>query len=436
MTSGGMYDSGFETYKNVTPDEYRSVLRTGVVILDANVLLHLYRYHPGTRKDLMDILTAIKGHLWIPHQAMHEFWQGRPGVIVGRSKEIEDIVGGLQNNGLQMGDGIRYWANRIGLPPRERQRLLDRVESTIDHISNRIRALSAADSTEDVADTDSDPILSALEPILDGSVGRPLSPEVAREAKKEALQRIADKRAPGWKDAAKKENKEGDYFVWLQSLQEAKQRGLDVLFVTDDAKPDWWRIEHGETKGPLPELVHEMRQIANVRLFMTRPETLLLHARDILGKDVSSDSIRDVQRVSSQVDTRSNSESIHIRYLAYEHRVMAAMTELGYHPIRNVTPTGREFDLLIGDRKSRRIIYAELKHYSHPIPRQVIHQIMGMAGGSPLPIILISNVALSESAQDALEGSQDILKAITWKDDTDTRQLGAALEETFLNLPG
>src|ERR1700733_137779 len=101
-----MYESGFETYKSVTPDEYRSVLRTGVVILDANVLLHLYRYHSGTRKDLMDILAAIKDHLWIPHQAMHEFWQGRSGVIVGRSKEIEEIVSGLENNGLQMGEGI------------------------------------------------------------------------------------------------------------------------------------------------------------------------------------------------------------------------------------------------------------------------------------------------------------------------------------------
>lgn len=431
-----MYDSGFETYKNVTPDEYRSVLRTGVVILDANVLLHLYRYHSGTRKDLMDILAGIKDRLWIPHQAMHEFWQGRSGVIVGRSKEIEEIVGGLQNNGLQMGEGIRYWANRIGLPSREKQRILDRVESTIDYISNRIRTLSIADSTEDAADTDSDPILSALEPILDGSVGGPLSPEVAREAGKEALQRIADKRAPGWKDASKKENKEGDYFVWFQSLREAKQRGLDVLFVTDDAKPDWWRIEHGETKGPLPELVHEMREIANVRLFMTRPETLLLHAKDVLGKDVSNDSIRDVQRVSSQVDTRSNSESIDARYSAYEHRVMAAITELGYHIIGNANSPDMGFDLLIGDRKDRRVVYAELKYYSHPIPRQIIHQIIGMASGSRVPVVLISNVALSKSAQDALEQSQEDLRAITWEDDADTPQLGAALKEIFLNLAG
>jgi PIN like domain len=207
---------------------------------------------------------------------------------------------------------------------------LDRVKSTIDYTANRIRTLSDTDALETTNDTNQDPILAILEPILDGSVGKPLTPDVAREAKKEALQRIADKRAPGWRDANKKENKEGDYFVWYQSLQEARRRGLDVLFVTDDAKPDWWRIERGETKGPLPELVHEMREEANVRLFMTRPETLLLHADDLLGKKVSSDSIRDVQRVSNQVDIRSNAESVHARYMVYEYRVAETITNLGY----------------------------------------------------------------------------------------------------------
>jgi hypothetical protein len=321
-----MYDSGFETYRTVTPDEYQSVLRNGLVILDANVLLHLYRYHSGTRKDLMEILAAIKDHLWIPHQVMQEFWQGRSGVIDGRAKEIEEVISGLHTSGLQLGEGVSKWANRIGLPQREKARILDRIESTIKYTADIVTVLSAADTAEDIRDTDRDSVLVTLEPILDGSIGRPLMPDVAREAKKEALQRISDKRAPGWRDANKKENKEGDYFVWYQSLQEAKRRGLDVLFVTDDAKPDWWRIEHGETKGPLAELVHEMREIANVRLFMTRPETLLLHAKDVLGKDVSSDSVRDVQRVSTQVDLQWNSETV---------------PDLHPNPLR--ARTGREF---------------------------------------------------------------------------------------------
>ena len=190
-----MYHSGFEAYRTVTPEEYRSVLRTGLVILDTNVLLHLYRYHSGTRKDLMDIFAAIKDHLWVPHQVMDEFWKGRPGAIDSRSKDIEEIISVLQENELRLSEGIRHWANRMGLPKREKERILNRVKSTIDYTANRIRTLSDTGALETTSDTDQDPILAILEPILDGSVGKPLTPDVARETKKEALQRIADKRA-------------------------------------------------------------------------------------------------------------------------------------------------------------------------------------------------------------------------------------------------
>lgn len=429
-----MYDSGFETYRNVTPEEYRSVLQTGVVILDTNVLLNLYRYHSGTRKDLLEILDAIKDHLWIPHQVMHEFWQGRASVIGGRPKEIEGIISGIQDTRLQLDEEIRHWANRIGLPQGEKQKILDRIESTIGFVSNRIRTLSLTDAAHDAADTDHDPVLAALEPILDGSVGKPLSPQVARTATKEALQRIQDKRAPGWRDANKKENKEGDYFVWFQSLQEAKRRGVDVLLVQDEAKPDWWRIEQRQTKGPLPELVHEMREVANVRLFMTRPETLLLHAADVLGKNVSDDSILDVQRVSSQVDVRWGGGERAQSWREYENEVMEVIARLGYRVTENDPLSDSGFDLTVGNRDNHRVAFVEFKYRHRPIPVQVAHEIIGMATGSSSPVILIANVDLTQRAQDALERSAEDVRAITWAEDADTPQLAATLNEVFSNF--
>jgi len=425
-----MYDSGFEAYRTVTSDEYRSVLRTGLIILDANVLLHLYRYHLGTRKDLMEILAAIKDHLWIPHQVMYEFWQGRSGVIEGRSTEIEEVISGLEGNGLRLSEGVIHWAKRIGLPESEKAEILDRLESAVSYAAGRVRKLSTVDDTENASDTNRDPVLAALEPILHESVGRPLEPGVAREAKKEALQRIADKRAPGWRDASKKENKEGDYFVWYQSLQEAKRRELDVLFVTDDVKPDWWRIERGETKGPLPELVQEMREIANVRLFMTRPETLLLHAEDVIGKSVSSDSIRDVQRVSSQVDAWWNAESLHARVSAYTHAISAAISELGYQVIHNAGVSDQGFDFIVRNSDDSRVVFVELKLNSSSISRSTVDQAIGMSSRLPSPVLLIINTRLTRAAKAALQGAED-LTVVVWNDDSDTPQLAAALEQIF-----
>lgn len=217
-------------------------------------------------------------------------------------------------------------------------------------------------------------------------------------------------------------------------MQEAKQRRLDVLFVTDDAKPDWWRIERGETKGPLPELVHEMREKANVRLFMTRPETLLLHADDVLGKKVSADSIRDVQRVSSQVDVRWNAESIHARYSEYEYRIARTIAELGYEVSGQERGSPGDFavrfDLIIRKPGGSRSVFGELKLYSRLIPLSTVYELIGMASRSASPVLLISASGLTRQAQLAVEES-DRLTAVQWQDESDTPQLAATLELLF-----
>jgi hypothetical protein len=68
--------------------------------------------------------------------------------------------------------------------------------------------------------------------------------------------------------------------------------------VTGDVKEDWWRREHGELRGPRPELVDEMRVSAGVRLFMIRPETLLLYGSQVLQVKVREESVEDIERVT------------------------------------------------------------------------------------------------------------------------------------------
>ena len=300
--AGGVFDGGFETYRTVTQEDYRSLLTSGLVVLDANALLNLYRYHAKTREELIGILTHIKNRLWVPHQAMHEFWQGRSSVIGSHSREIEGIIDGLFRSRSDLEKGIRTWANRVGLPQEETTEIISTIESAVGDVTDKIREMSADDAFERAEDTAKDPVITALSSILEGSVGDPLTADELRKVKKEAVQRIADKRPPGWKDANKRDNPEGDYIIWFQTLQEARRRAVDVLFVTGDVKDDWWRREQGEVKGPLPELVYEMRVAADVRLFMLRPASLLIHAGEALGLRISKESVQDAQRVSRGMD--------------------------------------------------------------------------------------------------------------------------------------
>jgi hypothetical protein len=299
--AGGIFDGGLDAYKTVTEEDYHSLFRSGLIVLDANTLLNLYRYQADTRRVLVDILASLKDRLWVPHQAMFEFFENRISVIESRSEEAGQAIEDLHKKRLGLEAVVRQWANRVGLPGDNIERLITTIHATIDDVADRISRHSSDDSLEQAENTAKDPVIASLTSILQGSVGKPLPEDELLAAKKEARQRIVDKRPPGWRDANKRENPEGDYLIWYETLREARCRDTDVLFVTGDVKNDWWWMQNGEARGPLPELVHEMRKIAGVRLFMLRPESLLVHAGNALGIRVSNDTVNDARRVAIEL---------------------------------------------------------------------------------------------------------------------------------------
>jgi hypothetical protein len=55
----------------------------------------------------------------------------------------------------------------------------------------------------------------------------------------------------------------GDAIIWFQILDYAKSQPQKkpIIFVTDDAKGDWWWIQSGKKWGARPELIAEMREV-------------------------------------------------------------------------------------------------------------------------------------------------------------------------------
>lgn len=299
--AGGIFDGGLDTYKTVTEENYHSLFRSGLIVLDANILLNLYRYQADTRRALVEIFASLKDRLWVPHQAMFEFFENRTSVIASRSEEAEQAVEELQKKRQGIEDVVRQWANRVRLPKDNVERLLVTIRTAITDVVDGISRHSSDDSLEQAEDTAKDPVIASLNSVLQGSVGDPLPADELLAAKKEATRRKADKIPPGWRDANKRENPEGDYLIWYETLREARYRHTDVLFVTGDVKSDWWWKQKGEVRGPLPELVHETREIAGVRLFMLRPDSFIVHASTVLGIRVSNDSVNDARRVATEL---------------------------------------------------------------------------------------------------------------------------------------
>jgi hypothetical protein len=294
----GLYD-GFEAYRTPTDEDYRRSLTHGLVVPDTNVLLNLYRYNDQTRDDLLSVLDALGERLWVPHQVMTEFWSNRDGVLKD-PHSTDDVLGQLQKHGSQAETSLRAWANKVGLPDRRKDELIDELSVAFATVAERLLEYSGEDTAEFARDTNKDPVLARLGAIMEGRVGMPLSESDHQKALKEAERRAKDKVPPGYMDAAKgNANAAGDYLVWAQILREARDRKTDVLLVTADLKEDWWRKWQGQLRGPRPELVAEMRQEAGVGLFMLPPKGLLVRARQLLSVEVREESLDNVEHVDS-----------------------------------------------------------------------------------------------------------------------------------------
>ena len=295
--SRGLLD-GFAPYATPRDDDYRDVLRHGLVVVDTNTLLNLYRYHEGTRADLFTILEAFGDRLFIPHEVATEFWRNREAAIRDAANAASELVRDLDRQTDQSVQSLAAWAERAGLPRDRMQRLQSVLRDAYGKVAKQVQAFDANGVRADAVDTNEDPILVRLIRGLDGLVGQPFSDQLRAEHEQEAKRRIDGEQPPGYRDKEKRGTGwRGDYFVWRQLLDEARHRQLDVLLVTGDLKEDWWRREKGETRGPRIELSTELFLETGQRLLMVRPAGLLARAKDALDLKIRKESVEAAERV-------------------------------------------------------------------------------------------------------------------------------------------
>lgn len=295
----GIFD-GFEGFRTRSPEQQRHALQNALVAIDANVLLNLYRYTDATRNDLLEVFRRIGDRLWIPHQSMREFWRNRLAAMGNHASVARQTRDGLERQRDNVVDALRKWAVQIGLGEPE----LDELNLAANELFDRLgKAVIERQQSPDGSSlsTYSDAIVSRLEVLLAGKVGRPLEKDEWNRCVAEGKRRIEARVPPGYMDAAKDEGNlpeaaAGDYLVWYQSIKESVRQDRDLLLVTGDEKEDWWWRRRAEFIGPRVELVTEFREKCGRDLFMMRPADLLTLA-DALEVTVRPESVGDAERV-------------------------------------------------------------------------------------------------------------------------------------------
>lgn len=147
-----------------------------------------------------------------------------------------------------------------------------------------------------------EPVVQALESLLDGRVGPAPAAAEWQAAVAEGKARVDRREPPGYADAHKidtdlPEGPAGDYLIWRQAIGEAGRRGGALLIITGDEKEDWWWRHRSDFIGPRPELVAEFAAAYGAQLFMMRPTDLLRRA-SALDISVRTESVDEAERVS------------------------------------------------------------------------------------------------------------------------------------------
>lgn len=291
---------GFDCYYAPSDDAIEAALRTGLVSLDTNVLLSLYRLQPQARDELLRVLGELGDQLWIPHQVAHEFHQNRLNVIAEQErffgKAREDLKDAIDDYVKK----FRAFANRISLLDTTVQELIDSVQGAHAAVSIEVANAEAVNEVH-LAGHGSDEIRVRLEDLLADRVGDPMDSTEMDDLRKEAKRRIEARIPPGYMDRGKSDPT-GDCILWKQLIREASKRRLPVVFITDDRKEDWFRREHGLTLGPRVELYEEMRKDADVPFFLMTTATFLVEVKKHLSARVSTATVSQAEELPASID--------------------------------------------------------------------------------------------------------------------------------------
>ena len=304
----------FKEYYKPTEEEFEDLWGNCEFIFDANVLLNIYRYSPKTTGEFFDVLINIQDRIWMPHQAALEYQRNRFSVIeeqVAKCKHLENL---LDKNSLDKNSLIKSLNDIKSHPFIDVEFIILELEKTFENLKDVLKT-----SRNNYPNTiQNDDLRDTITEIFDGKIGDEFSKKDLDNTYKKGKKRYADKIPPGFEDEDKGKGKGkpvnqkyGDCVLWHQIITRAKSEGKPVIFITDDAKKDWWlKRKNGMILGPHPLLIREMRLKSNANFYMYGTEMFLKHVKKYLGFDVDDHFLQEIENVQKDIRIEYMTENL------------------------------------------------------------------------------------------------------------------------------
>jgi hypothetical protein len=318
----------------VEKSHYEDAWNKGILTVDANVMLDLYRYNSATREALLQALESFTGRLWISHQTSIEFVKNRKTVIVGVSSEFDKTLKHFDEISTAAQKSLASVRALRAIP----RSLSETLEKSIETSLQEAKASIVKERSSSPTFEDDDEIVLRLEKALSGNIGN--QPGDLDEAIKEAERRKKEEIPPGYKDDDKDGlGFAGDYLMWREILAHGKQKSSPVILVTSEQKEDWWEVKNGKTLNPRRELLKEAFEQMGNRIFIYHTDRFLQLHQEKTARKLNDSVFEEIREVSRERERAVKSiQEVELSSLqSNKGRVRVTLLR----PVRNFTASGR-----------------------------------------------------------------------------------------------
>jgi predicted nucleic acid-binding protein len=231
-----------------------------VIICDTNVFLRIYDYSPEFTDFALKCLKSIKPNLVITYTTNLEYLNHYRGKYSSAKRKIKDYSTKLNEIVSRSRLEVTKEFERIQtykFPDIDKLRVAAeiKIDELTDLFSNYYDEHSLLVEVNDE--------YLKMDPVED--FFKSLSDKVMQEFRTHELYAICDegftrykeKYPPGFKDKDKDGiRKYSDLILWKEIIRYSKENKIDVVFVTDDVKLDWWEEVTSDT-GTIKKTFHQ-----------------------------------------------------------------------------------------------------------------------------------------------------------------------------------
>lgn len=223
-----------------------------IVVCDTNILLNIYRYSPEFTDFAMNCMNMVQEAVILPSTVRMECLKHYRSEFGAMKKKVSKASNSTKEQIKNAKQKVLKTCGTLkSLHYPDISDLSEGLERKFEELNNLLEEFFRDRNTLELISSSwgsNDLVYEFVENITNNKQFMPpVTQEEIYRICEDGEKRYKKEIPPGFKDAKNKDGvrKYSDLIIWKEILTYAKIKQKNVIFVTDDTKPDWWEESNG-----------------------------------------------------------------------------------------------------------------------------------------------------------------------------------------------